>query len=486
MPSSIRRRATILALVVFASCAYFYEGGGWNQNTRFDLVRAIVERQTTRIDAYHENSGDKAHVDDHFYSDKAPGASLTAVPAVWFVRGLAKRVGAAFGSPEALVWYSYVATLAASSIPGALAALCVFLIAIRWGATESVAAFAALTYALGTPAWAYATIFYGHTLATGCLMGAFYASLRLGDPLPARHMLSLALAVGLLSGWSVVTEYPAIVPGGVISLFALWQVARADRPRAIQAGAAIGIGLAAAAAVLLIYNDIAFGSPFYVTYSSEHGDFEGMKSGLFGVSLPKLSAARQLLVGAHRGLLPLAPVLAITPIGFWWLLRDRAIRPGALVAAFVVVFYFAMTSGYAYWEGGWSYGSRHLGPALPFLCLGLVAVWRHARRAGRAIVLTLACAGAFQSLMAVAVTAQPDWQYEAPMRELIWPAFKSGDFPRVFQSYLEHGPDEAGPRDGWNLGQRAGLRGHASLVPLYGIWIIGVAAWRRAGPRAAP
>ena len=54
------RRPLILGLSLFFSFAYFYEGGGWNQNTRFDLVRAIVEDRSVRIDPYHENTGDKA------------------------------------------------------------------------------------------------------------------------------------------------------------------------------------------------------------------------------------------------------------------------------------------------------------------------------------------------------------------------------------------------------------------------------------------
>jgi len=38
-----RQHALLLGLVTFFSFVYFYEGGGWNQNSRFDLLRAIVE-----------------------------------------------------------------------------------------------------------------------------------------------------------------------------------------------------------------------------------------------------------------------------------------------------------------------------------------------------------------------------------------------------------------------------------------------------------
>jgi len=32
----VRVRALLIAGVLFISYAYFYEGGGWNQNSRFD------------------------------------------------------------------------------------------------------------------------------------------------------------------------------------------------------------------------------------------------------------------------------------------------------------------------------------------------------------------------------------------------------------------------------------------------------------------
>ena len=32
----VRARALLIAAVLFISYAYFYEGGGWNQNSRFD------------------------------------------------------------------------------------------------------------------------------------------------------------------------------------------------------------------------------------------------------------------------------------------------------------------------------------------------------------------------------------------------------------------------------------------------------------------
>ena len=77
--SHIRLRALLLFAVIFFSYAYFYEGAGWNQNSRLDMVRAIVEQGTLRIDAFHQNTADKAFANGHYYSDKAPGLALLAV-----------------------------------------------------------------------------------------------------------------------------------------------------------------------------------------------------------------------------------------------------------------------------------------------------------------------------------------------------------------------------------------------------------------------
>src|SRR6185436_720247 len=37
-----------LFFLVFVTYAYFFNGGGWNQNAHFDLTRAIVEQRSIR------------------------------------------------------------------------------------------------------------------------------------------------------------------------------------------------------------------------------------------------------------------------------------------------------------------------------------------------------------------------------------------------------------------------------------------------------
>jgi hypothetical protein len=51
-----------------------------NQNSRLDMVVAVVENGTFRIDPYVENTVDYAKVGEHYYSDKAPGAAFLGIP----------------------------------------------------------------------------------------------------------------------------------------------------------------------------------------------------------------------------------------------------------------------------------------------------------------------------------------------------------------------------------------------------------------------
>src|SRR4051812_34076110 len=76
------RASLLLGAVLFLSYAFFYQGGGWNQYSRLDVARAVVEHGTLRIDRYASNTGDKAFHRGHYYSDKAPGQPVLGVAAV--------------------------------------------------------------------------------------------------------------------------------------------------------------------------------------------------------------------------------------------------------------------------------------------------------------------------------------------------------------------------------------------------------------------
>ena len=475
MTARQQRTAAVLGVTLFLSYAYFYGAGGWNQNSRFAMIRAVLERGTLQIDAYQLHTGDRAFWRGHYYTDKAPGASLLALAPVQAARLVSRAAGVDPASFPGIAWTSYVAAVVTSGVFTVIAALCVFWLALRWGASAGAALFAASAYGLSTPAWAYATLFMGHGQTAGCLMIALVAADLLADR-PVRVRLTLGWIIGLAGGWAVVTEFQAAIPAIFIGLLAIARSRDAEERVVGPVILRIAAGVAIASAPLFVYNTLAFGSPFHLGYSSEEG-FKELQTGFFGITSPSLWKIRELLFGAYRGLLPLSPLMAAVPIGLTVLGRKG--RAGAaLVAAGIGVYYLLLNASYFYWEGGWAFGPRQMTAALPFLALGLAPLWDLARGAGRGLLLAGWVWGVAVTLVGVSTTPQPPASFKSPMRELLWPAFRDGDLSLNPQTFVhnsvdvEHLRGGGDPHAAWNLGEIAGLHGLPSLLPLAFVWVV--------------
>jgi hypothetical protein len=181
------------------------------------------------------------------------------------------------------------------------------------------------------------------------------------------------------------------------------------------------------------------------------------------VTYPKVHALREILVGQYRGLLLLAPVIAAAPFGLWLLWKRADARKGALAVAVIALYYVLFNASYIIWDGGWTYGPRFLSPALPFLCLPLALLWTRSTLAFRSLLAVLALYGSFITLVGVSTFAMPPDYVKSPVRELLWPAFRTG--------HLSPLPTT------WNLGILAGLSGLTSLIPLFLVWGGAVVAW---------
>ena len=479
MQTKIARQAILTGVVAFVSCAYFYSAGGWNQNTRFDLVRAVVERGSLSIDAYHENTGDKAVKDGHYYSDKAPGQPLLAVPAAVAVRAMSKVVGIDPLAARSLVAMSYICTLFTAALPTALACACLFWIALRLGASANAAAFGALAMGLGTPMWAYATLFWPHGLAGACLLLAFAAVLKL-DPSIKGGETFWGFVAGLMAGWATVTEYPAAPASAMLAAFALARVWKSGWPRRLRVACGVVGGALLCVVVLMVYLHATFGSAFHTSYYYQVGTFAVNGQGFIGLKYPRPDVAYRLLFGAKRGLFYFGPVAVVAPFGLWLLYKRSGTRAAGVTAAAIFVYYWLFNASYGEWSAGWSYGPRYMGAAIPALCVGLAPVWDHLRRRGKGVLSILLGVSILFSLIGVATTAQPPFDYRSPMTQLLWPSFWRGDLALEHTSMLAPSDIDAGGAHGaFNLGQLLGLRGLPSLLPLMLFWGLAILLWIR-------
>jgi len=473
MPASSRTHwkvALLLGIASFLSFSYFYEGGGWNQNSRFDLLRAIVERQTLQIDAYHENTSDKAHYNGHYYSDKGPGLVFLAVPFAVAARAGMRVMGIDPESARGEYALSYFVTVCAVALPTALAGLCLFFLALRFGASLGGAAFVTVMMSIGTPIFAYASLFWAHALVGACLVFAFAAALKVGDSGSA--VFWWALAVGLAAGWATVTEYPAGPASALLALFAVGQAwGRGGKSRWLGV-AGVALGAAICAGVLFWYLYAAFGAlrPSYSYYDATSFSFM-QQQGYLGLTYPHPDRVLKLLFGCSRGLFVASPVMLAAVVGLW--LMWKRFRGPTFVVGAIAVYYFLFNASFYWWKAGLTFGPRYAGACIPLLCLGLAIAWTISSIAGRSALIVLALGSVFVTLMVVSTSSELAMQDSCPMVHSSWTAFWSGHIAMNRESMLL--PTEAMNGAGaFNLGQMIGLHGLASLMPLIAMW--GVAA----------
>jgi len=186
------------------------------------------------------------------------------------------------------------------------------------------------------------------------------------------------------------------------------------------------------------------------------------------VTYPKAYVLREILVGRYRGLLLLAPVIGAAPFGLRLLWKQANARGSTLAITGIALYYLLLNCSFAVWDGGWSYGPRHLSPALPFLCLPLGLLWTRSSGAVRSVLALLSLYSASITLLGVSTIVMPPADAKSPVQELLWPAFRAGLIDK-------------------NLGSLIGLHGLVSLIPLFLVWGGAIAAWvwlrRNLGPQ---
>jgi len=173
-----KRIARALFLSLWALYACIGPGiSSINVNTisRIGLTFSIVERGTLDIDPIASYTIDKAEFGGHTYLDKAPGLSFMAAPAVAVIHALFTRAGLTTvpvqGESFSIfyllsVWAGVVCSTALFT---AAATAMMYRLARHLGGGRGAALFAALGFALATPAFGWATTFFGHGVAGACL-----------------------------------------------------------------------------------------------------------------------------------------------------------------------------------------------------------------------------------------------------------------------------------------------------------------------------
>jgi hypothetical protein len=464
-----RPEAALFALTL-GTYAYFYQGGGWNANSRFALVRSLVEKGRLDINRYHQSTGDLARRGDDYYSDKAPGASFLGVPAYAL---LSMVHGEKHPGPDFLAVALYTVTLWSISLPAALGVVVLWRLLGSFGLGPRLAALVTLAYALATMAFPFATLYYGHQLAAALLTSSFalVAASRLRNRSPSARRLLLG---GLLLGGAVTVEYPTALAAAILGLYAASFVRPWPRLGWLGLGA-LGPGL-----LLAAYHTSAFGGPFTVAYSFSTLPDRHMGA-YMGIAAVDWSVVRQLLFDDYRGLFFSCPWLLLCLPGALRLLSTPRLRPEGLVCGACALSFLWLNASLVDWHGGWMMGPRYLVTALPFLTLlaagvALPGLPRRLVVAGTGVAGAAVMLSAFLMLVATAVKPEVPRSYARPYQDYLLPAFFAGELSRNTHPVerVDEPPD--GIQRACNLGQLVGLRGLWSLLPL-GLFASGAGAW---------
>jgi hypothetical protein len=419
----------LIFITILVSYGYFIHFIGmesWNVSSRLDLVYSLGEYGSFRIDSYHKNTGDKVYYDGHYYSDKAPGPSLAAVPAYILLR----RLGV-----DSEKYMRYSLTLLIVGIPSALGAVLLYWITgIFKDITIRSRVMVALIYALGTLAFPFATVFYGHQLTASASIAAFFILLMMKEERWKESSLLLILS-GFLAGYAFISDYPAGISMVLLAVYALFVLKKKIGIISWLIGVSIPI------AFILYYNYTCFGSPTVSSYSL-HQTYSHSK-GLLGIAWPNLDALWGITFSSYRGIFYQSPVLLLAIPGFYLLYRCRENRAEFALSLMIVLGFFFFNSGYAYWDGVGSVGARFLIPAIPFLILPLA---RSVKRWPIQVTL-LGILSIIIMLIITATEPRAEWKVRSPLFYFSIFLFLKG--------YLAE-----------NLGMIFGLKGISSIIPL--------------------
>lgn len=465
----------VLFALLLGVYAYFYQAGGWNQNSRFDMVRAVVEHGTFVIDRYQHNTGDDSLRNGHYYSDKAPGAAWLCIPTYFTLFNLAAKPRPT--PPEWLAWAAWFSIVMAISVPSAAAATFLARLGERLGLSPPLACLVALGWGLGTLGLPYSTLLYGNHLSASLMLMAFtlLVEMRQGDARTTKRVVS----VGALLGYAVASEYQAILIALPIAFYGLYVLGPKTARFAVLGGIVPVL-------VLLGYHWLLFGSPLAFPY--DYSVWETHHTGWFmGLRKPSAEAFRGILTSQYRGLLHTTPWLVAALPGAFLLARKHRLE--VLVCVWAVVAFLALNTAIPAWDGGWGAGPRYLVPMLPFLSLlaGGALLWILPKPNDRVPLLSarfacilflgmLALRSVSNMFAVTAVKPEISTEHKKPYEDFVWPHFQAGKLAVSTQSIdqIDNPPD--GPRQAWNLGMKLGLDGKASLYPLY-IWLAGLLGW---------
>ncbi len=398
------------ALLVVFSAVYFSSTVGISNSQDgpdYALTRAIVERRTTDIGAYPQwINPDYAQVDGRVYAMRSPGLSLLGAPFYILALGFHRLATAPYNwqhqgltsdSPTEALSMFYPA------LCGALVIVLFYLICFTLTQSRTASLIAAVSLGLGTLLWRYSISYQRMPLYILLLTLLFYLAITFRPTAVRPYKL---LLIGVLLGYTVVTESTAIF---IVPIYLGWflvSIATAPAPLALRRRAMgiVVVGMGGGLSVLAAYNLISFHHLFINLYESRAAYRWETYGNLFSTPLwPSIAlnlfshgpipydalspvlrnnpaifvqqSANWALKDNYQGLFIQSPYFFGAVAGLYFFFRERR-RQAVLGLAIAAVVLIAMSKLVCFFSAN-LFDGRYFTPMLPFLTIGLAYLWRN-------------------------------------------------------------------------------------------------------------
>jgi hypothetical protein len=463
--SATRRIEILVFALTLVAFAYFHQGGGWSQNVRFALVRAMVEGETFAIDdflvygvrpgsapgrellvrhpvvratferdgvgwalAWRDRqgrlapvdaagqggrrlvliedvvvSGDVAYQGGRFHPNKAPGTSFLAVPGYALVCAVERLLGIDVDRRWVLTVNAWLASVLSVGLATAFGTVLLLRLARMLG-SEAHAVLAAVTFAFGTMTWVHATFLFEHNVIATALLAAFYCIERARTPAPSggpRAGSDLG-AEGYLACAGLAAGWAAITNYAMAPLVVVLGCFAIARVGWRRAVPWYAAGVIGPLLLVCLYHYACFGTPFTTNYAHQNPMFVAERRLLGVFALPRPDVVLTLLFSPFRGLFFTSPVLLAGVAGLVVLFRRRGLASWGWTITAIASFLLLMNASFNGWDGGYVAVPRYLGPAVPFLALPLALAWAR----WRAVTSALAAISIAIHLLLTAVDPQ--------------------------------------------------------------------------------
>lgn len=271
---------------------------------------------------------------------------------------------------------------------GALATMVLFwYLRVRY-ADERLALWLALLYAFGTPLWFRSAFLNQNALLAHVVLFAWMLVTWPSEHAPGWTWQRRWLAVGALLGTGVLLDYSAAPLAMVFGSWALWRGWQTARLRgAVGFGSQFALGAIVPILVLLGYQWLAFGSPWYPAQRYMPATPLSI-FGWNGLTLPTTDLLWRNLVDPRYGIFAFCPMLAAALFApFWRAARAGTNRQETTVALLAAAALWLFSSANQFANLQWNTGVRYLVPAVPLLFLVLVPMLQAMPRWGHVVLL---------------------------------------------------------------------------------------------------